>query len=607
MRTMIMAVLACVAIGCSVQDDAIPSGTLVPRSVNYAGDPTPDQPELLLYARIPPDYLADRAEYFASNGVRGVMLSGIMGSWQTDIWRRKTSFTPDEPEGSLVGEENPLLQMCREMNRRCREAGIVYNSVKSIFSGYLPDWYDDEGWGVLCENHRQAAIFAREGGFAGMSMDIEYVSERYNLDFHEYLVPGYNRDGLREMARRRGHELMTAMLDEFPDMEYWQLPEGVYGYGPLAADLFTGMVEAMAEADAPGGYHLSTEGIYYNPSPFAVLDHYRTVKHTVDSTLAAFPTAEAREWWERNGTYNLGIYPLGFYREIYDSKLNFLGYGGRKEVFGDSIVGSQADKAGSNYSPADFRRQVAAVRTLDQRFMWIYCHGSVLWRMTPEEMVEYHGYRSDTLPVAENLDEFLAVMRDRPVLDDPLYSDAFESVLVRGEAPTFVGFAPRWRHIGPFPCRNPQEFVTSYFPEESVDLEATYPPFDGFDTRGDALQWRVAETGPDGYVNLKSLVSRQDTVLAYSTASVTVPQPRTAYIHFGKNDYGVVFINGEKLYESVEEGTAYLDGDVFVVHLPQGTSRILVKTGDVGGSGFGFYLRVLDAEGREISGLVWGD
>ena len=78
-------------------------------------------------------------------------------------------------------------------------------------------------------------------------------------------------------------------------------------------------------------------------------------------------------------------------------------------------------------------------------------------------------------------------------------------------------------------------------------------------------------------------------------------------VRFGRNDYGAVFVNAEKLYELVEEGTAYLDGDVFVVNLPAGRSRILVKTGDVGGSGFGFYLRFLDADGREVPGLAWGE
>ncbi len=598
--------LSVAAIGCA-EHAPVPSGTVVPRSVTYADDPTPEDPALLLFAYIPPSYLADNAEYFADAGVRGVMVGRIMDNWRTDVWRQPMTFTPDQPEGRVVGEENPLLQMCRAMNARCDSVGIRYNSVKTSFSGYLPDWYDDAGWAELCENHRQCAIFARDAGFAGISLDIEYVSERYALDFEEYLVPGYNRTDMRAMARRRGSELMAAMLDEFPEMQLWQLPEGVQGYGPLAADLFAGMVGAMSARDASGGYHLSTEGIYYNPSPFDVLKHYSTVKRSVDSTLGALPDGEALAWWNRNGSYNLGMYPLGFYREIVDEKLNFLGYGGRYDIYGDEIVGSYADKAGSNYSPADFRRQVGAVRLLDQPFMWVYCHGSVLWRMTLDEMRRYHGTRSDTMPVADDLDEFLSVLRDRQVLDDPLYADAFASVTERGEAPSYPGFAPTWRHLGPFPCRSGAEFTRQHFPENSVVLDAAYPEFEGFDTPSDSLGWNRADVDSTAYVDLKSLVSRQDTVLAYSTASVRVSGPTTAYLHFGHNDYGAVFVNSEKLYEVVEEGTAYLDGDVFVVNLRAGTTRILVKTGDVGGSGFGFYLRILDADGREIPGLVWGE
>ena len=591
--------------GCADQSTDVPSGTRIPRTVVYAPDPTPDTPRTMIYATIPPEYLADSAEYFARNGISGVMLGSIAGNQFTDIWQQPTRYTPDVPEGRVVGEENPLLQMCREMNRRCTEAGITHNAVRTVFSGTLPDWYDDAGWAQVIETHRQCAAFARSAGFEGLALDIEYVHEQYNLEYEVYQAPGYNRDGLHDQARRRGYELMSAMLDAFPDMVLWQLPEGVFGYGPLAGDLFAGFISAMSERNATGGYHLSTEGIYYNPSPFAVLEHYREVKHSVEQRLSAPADTALRAWWNCHGSFNLGVYPLGFYREIYDEKLNFLGYGGRAEIFGDSIVGPGADKAGSNYSANDFRRQVGAIRLLNQPFMWIYCHGSVLWRMTPEERAHYRGSGSDILPVADDLDEYFSVMREKRILNDPLYADQFAAVLERGEAPTYPGHAPVWHTIGPFPCRSPQEFMTAYPPEDTVNLSAAYPAYPGYEGESDTLRWRELLPDSTGYIDLKSGVSRKDTVLAYSTAQVTTEEPTLAYVHFGCNDYGAVFVNGRKLYERVEEGTAYIDGDMFAVNLPAGTSRFLVKTGDVGGSGWGFHLRLLNPQGRVIDGVRW--
>ena len=604
MRTYVIAICALLALsGCAEQECA--SGRLIPRSVQYAPDTTPGTPEMLLYASIPPQYLADSAAYFARNGIQGFMMGGIMGNQESDVWQQPTGYTPDERRASIVGEGNALFDMCVEMNRRCAEVGITKNSVRAVFSGTLADWYDDAAWYQISENFRQCAAFAGQAGFAGVALDIEYVNQQYNLGYEAYQAPGYDREGLHDKARQRGYELMSAMLEAFPGMTLWQLPEGVQGYGPLAADLFAGMVGAMAERNAPGGYHLSTEAMYYTPSPFSILGHYREVTLAVEQALSDPKDARLRTWWAAHGSINIGVYPLGFFRGIYDEHLNFLGYGGRREIFGDSIVGTGADKAGSYYPPEDFRRQIGAIRRFDQPFMWIYCHGSVFWRMTPDEMRRYHGSRSDTMPVAENLDDYFAVIRGNDVLADPLYADQFAAVIDRHEAPSFDGFAPRWRNIGPFPCRNAEEFQQAFPPEEAVDLAVTYMAYPGFERSGSELRWREYDVDSTGYVNLKATVSRQDTVLAYSVAWVEADAPITARMHFGCNDYGAVFVNGQRLYSRLTEGSAYIDGDVFEVCLPAGRSQILVKVGDSGGSGWGFYLRLLGEDGRPMPGVRW--
>ena len=124
----------------------LPPGAIVSESMS--AQPTPDQdPErvsLLLFATIPPGYLAERAEFFVANGVEGVMMDGIMGGWASNIWEQPRGFTPGGPRRRMVGEGNPLFQACKAMNERCRRVGMNYNSIKVAFSRSLPDWFDDD-------------------------------------------------------------------------------------------------------------------------------------------------------------------------------------------------------------------------------------------------------------------------------------------------------------------------------------------------------------------------------------------------------------------------------------------------------------------------------
>ncbi|HNZ39984.1 MAG TPA: hypothetical protein PKN69_10675, partial [Candidatus Latescibacteria bacterium] len=84
----------------------------VPRTYSYAPDPYPERVKTLVFTTIAPEFLADSAGYFARNGIDGFMVADIMHSWDSDIWKQPTTFTPDEPAGRVVGEGNPLFQIC---------------------------------------------------------------------------------------------------------------------------------------------------------------------------------------------------------------------------------------------------------------------------------------------------------------------------------------------------------------------------------------------------------------------------------------------------------------------------------------------------------------
>jgi hypothetical protein len=601
-------------LGCSFEPpeaEWIPSGTAVTNEFSFISDEDVHRVQTLLFASVDPRYVVDHAGKFADIGVDGLMICNLMPTWTGDIWRNHPTFAEDGQQDRIVGDGNPLFEICKQMNRRCREVGINYNSVLVAFSEPFPDWFDDDGWDSMQEGFRQCAIFARDAGFAGISLDIEYISPTYQLEHESYQAPDYPRDRLREKVRQRGRDLVAAMVSEFPEMILWQLPEGSHYYGPLAIDLTIGFVNAMAEVDAPGGYHLNIEGTYTVTHSLAIMKRMYEVEQAMRENLESMVGPKALDYWQRRGTISPGLWPLGYYRAIFDPVTGKrLGFSGKSETYGDSVVGSYADKS-ENYSVDDFRRQYASARMASRAFSWIYCHGSVLWELSVEELARYEGNWVDSLPLVENLEEYQQVLREKSIIDDPAISQIATTVREGRAPPGFKGYAPAWWHIGPFPYPG-GTFDIAYPPEEvisptmpGIDLSSTYESYPGYEMSTDTLRWRMTGVDSTGYVDLKDLVSRQDSVLSYSVAWLDMTEPRRVHIRFGCNDDGAVWLNGERIFTHIGPRGAMADNDVFYANLPAGRTQILVKIGDHGGAGYGFYLRVTDEMGAKVSGLRW--
>ncbi|HQE62631.1 MAG TPA: hypothetical protein PLV10_10195, partial [Candidatus Latescibacteria bacterium] len=224
------------------------------------------------------------------------------------------------------------------------------------------------------------------------------------------------------------------------------------------------------------------------------------------------------------------------------------------------------------------------------------------WQMSETAMRRYHAAYNDTLPTDVNLEAYLAVLREKPVITDSAFATRAE--LVRNRFPVvFPGTPPRLWHIGPFPCRK-NEFSVVYPPERGVDLAAVYSEYDGYDAPGGDLRWKRVDLDATGFVDLKEIVSGQDSVLAYSVAWVDVPTLTHAELRVGSNDYVAVFVNGREVFRSTRGRVALRDENVIPVQLTPGWSEIMVKCGNVRRA-WGFYLRVTDENGNEVPGLRW--
>jgi len=586
------AALLLLSLGCRSQE----TGPVV-QEARYLADPDSERVKTILFATIAPDLLYERADFFAQNGMHGFMMAHIMASWQDDIWKQPTVYTPHAPAGRVVGEANLLLQKCRRTNQRCRELGIEYNSVKVAFYKNLPDWFDDAAWRALCENFYQCAVFSRMAQFSGITLDIEYIAEMYHLDYPAYQAAGYPRDRLRSQAHQRGYELMSAMIKGFPDMIFWLLPECMTMYGPLASDLFSGMVSALAEKDSPGGIHVCTEGTYTSTKPRVLFGLVYKTDVKSQQVLTTSGYQRALDYWRRRGSISPGLWPLGYYREILDAKGNRIGYAGKKEKFGDRIIGSYADKS-ENYSVEEFQRQYAAGRLLARRFVWIYCHGQVFWQLSKEEMERFHATAGDTLPVVENLQDYLTVMRHPKIVDDSSFANASRQVREHRGQNYFTGFAPNWRHLGPF-AFDQKNFAAPLAPEKTIDLQAEYATLSG------SGRWQKTPTDSSGYVDLAALYGNQKMPIAYSLAWLESAKKQPVPLGFGCNDCATVFVNGKAVFHFDGSRNAVIDEDIIPITLPAGRTQILVKCGDRGGSHWGFYLRIMEQAGKNKPEVRW--
>ncbi|MGD9495653.1 MAG: hypothetical protein AB7Y46_05020 [Armatimonadota bacterium] len=87
------------------------------------------------------------------------------------------------------------------------------------------DWFDDEGWAVIVEHWRTGARVARQGGLTGIMFDPEAYREPWRV-FDWSAQPQADQHSFaeyREMARRRGRELMAAVAGEYPDITIFSL------------------------------------------------------------------------------------------------------------------------------------------------------------------------------------------------------------------------------------------------------------------------------------------------------------------------------------------------------------------------------------------------
>ncbi|HRU24876.1 MAG TPA: hypothetical protein P5569_13085, partial [Candidatus Latescibacteria bacterium] len=118
------------------------------------------------------------------------------------------------------------------------------------------------------------------------------------------------------------------------------------------------------------------------------------------------------------------------------------------------------------------------------------------------------------------------------------------------------------------------------------------------------VRWKQVRTPPTGYVDLSRLIAGGSDIQGYAATWCETETEISVVVHFGCDDTGKIWCNGNLVHESKTERIAVPDEDTFPLVLPPGRSVFLLKIGNYRG-GWGFYFRITDCKGDEIPSLRW--
>lgn len=562
-------------------------------------------PKTILFSATP-DQIAADAETWAQHGVTAFFMDGVAREWSSDIWA-----TDNKPW--TIGESDETFQKAKAANEVCRRIGSE-TFLKVAFDHFF-EWFNDTAWQKIDDDFRQFAIFARDSGCNGIALDIEYCGEQYHFEWKGYTYNGYSREQLIRKVRERMTRLISILYDEFPNMTFLTFPEGGLGFGTA---IHTAWIEEAARRNAHGGVHYCTEFTYRNPNINYMFGHAWACNDTFQRLLSP----RGQEYWRTKCSIAAGVWPFGFdYQVAYEPGMPL----------------------------EELRQAYAASLMMSSKYNWIYSH-NCYQQLAGRELDKYNG--------KEDLPAYLHVFVERQVVTTPKYLDLakeLRSLRLRdysddlGVRP-FVGFAgpddipavrlmpkefcdtreldmawelateyfvgkdvnisgqfhtqPHWMIIGPFPSPSTETALLQghnavYPPEQSIDLRAEYDGLEG------KVRWNeYREDDRRVSVDLNKAFGPNERVCAYALCYVTSPDARDVQIRVGTNDSGKLWLGGKLVYDYPSEGTAFLDRDIVPVHLPAGTTPILLKVCN-NQRFWGFVFRITDAKGRPIPELTY--
>jgi len=536
-------------------------------------------PSMIGYSMSPNGYVDDHASEIKK------MYDGFfysVGTWEN----ARVRFEGSHPENA------DWLAKARSNIAALRRAGAGENFLTVAF-GEKAAWPSAETLLSRQYTETMAAEYAALGrvartlGFRGLCIDVEYPYPRYELGNPIYTYQGYTAADLIRAARKQGQAIAAAVLNEFPDAVIWTLP-GEIRTRPIAREFQTGMLQAMAERDAPGGFHFGAEFTYSLNEPVTHL----AVTRMEDSGLPLLVDAKTLRYWKRRGTMAPGVWPL-----------HMVETGGKDYPI-------QPWKA----EIAELREQMRVLRAGAKRYIWSFSANPVWYIYTPQLEARYGLKKQDLKRDDIDLRLWQEVLRAkgsgvpakaRPLLDAIHQFD--RGAISSEELCNRFGTPAKWWVLG---------YVTNVRQKpQFTGEEALASPVDpqhGYQGRDSGIRWfDFVNVDPRGMVNPRYIFGYRNTDAAgaHFSSFVQSSVARRAVIHLGWDDIVTLRLNGKVVFDTRSsdhpiKGALYRDRYLFEKALPvelnAGSNRLDVSSYNFHGV-WVFALRVTGEDGYPFS------
>lgn len=486
-----------------------------------------------------------------------------IGSWEKATAR----FLGASGAGPL---DQAWLEAARANLRALRQAGVTENFLTFCFSDSA-EWPSPKT--LLSEDYTKlmAAEFgalgrvARELGFRGVCVDVEYPFPRYSIGHKIYQFENYTVGDLTAAASRQGYACAAALLEAFPDASIILLPGSLRGR-EIEQAFQLGMLRALAERDAPGGLHLGIEYTYCLHDPVTTLATTRFE----DAVVPNLTDARGAAYWRRRCTIAPGVWPT-----------HVIETGGKdypQQPWKDEI--------------AELRQQMAILRATAKRYVWSFS-GLPSWYVHTPELEKQYGLAKQDLKRPDiDLRDWHQLLADKPALPSSPLSPLVKAVgrFDRGrisgeELCDAFGTPGRWWVLGLLgnPHTKPQ-FAAAEAPAQPINPQATWQGRDA------AVRWFAWDNlDPRGMISCVGIFGYRNTddASAHFVSFVHNPRERRAVLHTGWDDGIIIRLGAQVLFDAREypprgKGLLFRDKYQFEKRipftLPRGRSQLTVTS-----------------------------
>jgi len=206
-------------------------------------------------------------------------------------------------------KDQAWLEAARTNPAALRLAGVTESFVTIYFSG-SGEWLSAAM--LLSESYSRKMVSeysaigtgAKQLGFRGVCVDVEYPYLRSSIDHKIYTYTNYAVGDLLAAAHGQGYACAAAMLDAFPNAPIILLPGSLRGR-PIGEAFQLGMLGAMAECDAAGEFHLEVEYTHCLHDPVTILATTRFE----DPDIPNLTGAKTTDYRRRRCTVAPGAWP----------------------------------------------------------------------------------------------------------------------------------------------------------------------------------------------------------------------------------------------------------------------------------------------------------